>query len=443
MKVFVLGLDSMPPKYFYDRVEELFPNLAPYIKASARWRMRSCYPPITVPAWMVMFTGKTPGELGVYGFRHRKPGSFDFYLVNSRYFKAKTVWDEAAELGKRSVLFGVPPTYPPKPIYGYLVTDFTTPSTAENWAYPPTLRLELERRIGKPIFDIEYKSFDKKAVKEDLLKMVDNHLKIVEYMIKNKKWDLFIYVEIGVDRAHHAFLRYFEKEHPRYEENEELNVIPQVYKMIDEKFAELLEGPLKDAVVVFLSDHGIKPLQGTFVINEWLREKGFLAFKREPKEGESLKEDMIDWDKTYAWAWGGYYSRIFVNLKGREKHGVVEPKDYEPLLEDLKRELIGVRGPEGETWRNEVYKPHELYPEVRGDAPDLMAFFDDLNWKPIGTVGYGKLYLDRDDRGADDAVHDWYGITAVHDPGGRYSGEKGVIKAEEVAGFLKGLLKES
>ncbi|NPA85091.1 MAG: nucleotide pyrophosphatase [Crenarchaeota archaeon] len=443
MKLFVLGLDSMPPKYFYDKAEELFPSIAPYIKASARWRMKSCYPPITVPAWMVMFTGKTPGELGVYGFRHRKPGSFDYYIVDSRYFKAKALWDVAAELGKRSALFGVPPTYPPKPIYGYLVTDFTTPSAASNWAYPPTLRMELERRVGKPVFDIKYKSFDKPAVKKDLLEMLDNHLKIVEYIMKNKKWDLFIHVEISVDRAHHAFLKYFEKEHPRYEENEELNVIPEVYKRIDEWFSKMLEGPLKDAVVVFLSDHGIKPLKGTFAINEWLREKGFLALKREPRPGEGLTEDMVDWSKTYAWAWGGYYSRVFVNLEGREKHGVVKPEDYEAVVEDLRRELKAVRGPQGEPWENEVYKPEELYPAVRGDAPDLMAFFDNLNWKPIATLGYDSLYLDRDDRGADDAVHDWYGITAVYDPEGRYSGEKGIIKAEEVFALLKDLLREA
>jgi len=413
-----------------------------YIKESAKWHMRSCYPPITVPAWMVMFTGKTPGELGVYGFRHRKPGSFDYYIVNSRYFKAKTVWDYAAEKGLRSALFGVPPTYPPKPIYGYVVTDFTTPSQAENWAYPPSLRLELERRVGKPLFDIKYNSFDKEAVKKDLLKMLDSHLKVVEYIVTKKKWDFFIYVEIGIDRAHHAFLRYFEKSHPKYEENEELNVIPEVYRRVDEWAARMLEGSLKDAVIVFLSDHGIKPMKGTFVINEWLEREGFLKFKREPKRGEQLSEELVDWGKTLAWAWGGYYSRVFVNLKGREKYGVVDQSEYEDVVRELKEKLSRVAGPRGEPWKNEVYEPSEIYPEVRGDAPDLMAFFADLDWKPIGTVGWGELYMDKDDRGADDAVHDWYGITAIYDPEGRYSGERGVIQAHEVYGLLRELLDE-
>jgi len=437
LKVFVIGLDSMPPRYFYERAKELFPNMAPYIEESARWFMRSCHPPITIPAWMVMFTGKTPGELGIYGFRHRKPGEFDYYIVNSRYFKEPTIWDVAGSAGKRIGLFGVPPTYPVKPVRGFLVSDFTTPSTAKRYTYPAWLKDELEENVGRPVFDISYRSDNKYEVKRDLLNMVDNHLNIVNYLSKNKRWDFFIYVEIGVDRAHHAFLRFFDKDHPHYEDNEELNVVPEVYKKIDDWFGKASKEQLKDSIIVFLSDHGIKPAHGSFVINQWLAQKGFLNLKKEPKEGEDLTEDMINWDKTMAWGWGGYYSRIFINLKGREKHGIVNPKDYENVLLDLKRELKAIPGPHGERWNNLVYEPRELYPVVKGDAPDLMAYFDDLNWRAAGTVGWNTLYLPRNDRGADDAVHDWYGILAVYDPEGRFSGNKGTVNAHEVFDILK------
>ncbi len=441
MKVFVLGLDSMPPAYFYDRAEELFPNMAPYILDAAKWKMRSCHPPITIPAWMVMFTGKTPGELGVYGFRHRKPGTFDYYIVNSKYFKAKTIWNVANERGLRVGLFGVPPTYPVKPLKGFMVSDFTTPSDAKKYTYPPWLREELEEKVGKPIFDISYRSDNKHKVKEDLLRMTENHMNILDYLSSKKKWDLFIHVEIAIDRAHHAFLRYFDKSHPKYEENEELNVIPHVYRKVDDWFGKAIKNQLKDSIIVFLSDHGIKPAHGSFVINQWLEERGFLKFKREPKEGEDLSEDLIDWNKTLAWGWGGYYSRIFINLKGREKYGIVEPKDYEHVITDLKKEILKLKGPEGESWKNLAYKPEELYPEVNGDAPDLMAYFDDLNWKAAGTVGWPTLYLPRNNRGVDDAVHDWYGILAIYDPGGKYTGSRGVIDAHEVFNILKELIE--
>ncbi|GAH52055.1 unnamed protein product, partial [marine sediment metagenome] len=51
-----------------------------------------------------------------------------------------------------------------------------------------------------------------------------------------------------------------------------------------------------------------------------------------------------------------------------------------------------------------------------GDAPDLMVYFDDLNWRSAGTVGYDTMYLDENDTGPDDAVHDYYGIFIIYDP---------------------------
>ena len=63
-----------------------------------------------------------------------------------------------------------------------------------------------------------------------------------------------------------------------------------------------------------------------------------------------------------------------------------------------------------------IYKPEEVYSIIRGDAPDLMAYFDDLNWRSAGTVGYETMYLDKNDTGPDDAVHDYYGIFIIYDP---------------------------
>ncbi len=429
----------MPPKYFYDKGKRYFPYISTLLTESVKWEMRSCHPPITIPAWMVMFTGKTPGELGVYGFRHRRPGEFGYYIVNSKHFEGvKAIWDYAAEKGKRVGLFGVPPTYPPRPVYGFLVSDFTTPSSAKTYTFPPWLGKELETHVGRPIFDITYRSHEKERVKKDLMRMLENHLRISEYLMTRKKWDLYIHVELSVDRAHHAFLRFFDKDHPKYEENEELNVIPWVYSKIDE-WVKRVHERFKDAILVFVSDHGIKPMYGSFVVNQWLEEKGFLKFKKMPSKPKDLEEDMIDWSKTLAWGWGGYYSRIFVNLEGREKHGVVKKEDYERIIEDIRKEVRNLTGPRGEAWVNYAYKPSELYPEVRGDPPDLMVYFDDLNWRAAGTVGWHSLYLDHDDRGADDAGHDWIGIFAVYDPEGRVSGG-GTIEIHQIFNYLKTLV---
>ncbi|RLF18981.1 MAG: nucleotide pyrophosphatase, partial [Thermoprotei archaeon] len=113
----MLGLDCAPPKILYDGYGVELKALKEIIDDSVRYYMRSCYPPITIPAWISMFTGRTPGELGIYGFRHRKPGDVRAsYIVNSRYVKERTIWEELSRKGMKVGVIGVPPTYPPKPI---------------------------------------------------------------------------------------------------------------------------------------------------------------------------------------------------------------------------------------------------------------------------------------------------------------------------------------
>ena len=65
---------------------------------------------------------------------------------------------------------------------------------------------------------------------------------------------------------------------------------------------------------------------------------------------------------------------------------------------------------------NKVHRPQELFPVLNGDPPDLFVYFDDLYWRSAGTVGYGTYYLPENDKGPDDAVHDWDGILVIYDP---------------------------
>jgi len=445
-RVFVLGLDSMPPSVLYEGGDGgAFEYVRGLVEEAQRYRMRSCHPPITVPAWMAMYTGKTPGELGIYGFRHRRPGEFGYYIVNSSYIRHPTLWETLGRQGLRVGVYGVPPTYPPKPVHGFLVTDFTTPGPDKPYTFPPWLRRELERATGPTIFDIVYRSHDKDRVARELFHMLENHQRQVGYLATRKNWDFFAYVEIAVDRAHHAFWKYFDRGHPRYEEHPEYSrVIPELYRRIDRWFERLHKQLPRDTVVVIVSDHGIKSMKGAFAINQWLAEQGYLKLRVDPsslKPGTDLREDMIDWGGTIAWAWGGYYSRLFINLRGREKHGTVEPKYYEETVKQIKKDIEKIRGPSGESWQNMAYRPEELYPEVNGDAPDLMVYLDDLWWRPAGTIGWPSPYLEENDRGPDDAVHDWIGVYAVYDPEGTIGkGDQGEIQIHEIRRHLEELI---
>ena len=128
-RLFVIGLDCAEPSLVFDRWRQDLPNLRALMDAGVYGALRSTVPPITVPAWSSMLTGKDPGELGFYGFRNRADYSYhQMSIATSTAVKHARIWGRASAAGKKVVVVNVPQTYPPRPLAGYLVTSFLTPS---------------------------------------------------------------------------------------------------------------------------------------------------------------------------------------------------------------------------------------------------------------------------------------------------------------------------
>jgi predicted AlkP superfamily phosphohydrolase/phosphomutase len=416
-KVLVIGLDSAPPELLFDDFLDKLPNIKMMVESGTHGRLRTIEPPITIPAWACMTTSKSPGDLGMYGFRHRKGNSYtDFWIANSMSIKEKTIWDILAQEGKKSCLVGIPPSYPPKRINGNLVSCFITPTT-DNYTYPPELKNEIEALVGEYLFDVVFRTEDRDKLLKELYEMTEKRFEVIKHLIKSKDWDFFMSVEIGLDRLHHAFWKFYDKNHPLYEPGSKYeNTILEYYNYLDKKIGELLNLLDDNTVVLIVSDHGTKMMKGCFCINEWLIKEGHLVLKSKPEGQVDLGKADIDWGKTKAWGWGGYYSRIFVNLKERESNGVVEQRDYENFLERLKSDLADIPGPNGERVQNKIVRPGEMYAETIGDFPDLMASFDDYSIRAAGTIGHDAMYLRENDTGPDDSMHSMEGVLVIYDP---------------------------
>ena len=80
-KLVIIGLDCATPKTLFEDFLDDCPNLKKMVDQGIHGKLRTCDPPITIPAWMVMSTGKKAGTLGLYGFRHRKKNSYDDFIV--------------------------------------------------------------------------------------------------------------------------------------------------------------------------------------------------------------------------------------------------------------------------------------------------------------------------------------------------------------------------
>jgi predicted AlkP superfamily phosphohydrolase/phosphomutase len=167
MKICVLGLDCAAPGIIFN--DERLVNIRKLMANGVHGRLESVIPPITVPAWMCMTTSQDPGSLGVYGFRNRTDYSYSgLGFVTSNSIQTPAIWDQLATRGKKSIIVGLPPCYPPRKINGISVGCFLTPDTVKGeFTYPSSVKAEITELVGEYPTDVKgFRSDDKAWLKE-------------------------------------------------------------------------------------------------------------------------------------------------------------------------------------------------------------------------------------------------------------------------------------
>ena len=215
----IIGLDCAEPSLVLERWRSELPTLSGLMERGRYGRLRSVVPPITVPAWSCMMASRTPGDLGVYGFRNRADHSYDNLVVaDGSAIHAPRLWDVATRYGKPSIVVGVPGTYPPRPLNGVMVSCFLTPSRESGFTYPPLLAREVEQVVGEYLFDCtNFRTDDKDDLLRQVYEMTDKRFRLAEHLLETKPWELFALVEIGLDRMHHGFWKDLDELHHRHE----------------------------------------------------------------------------------------------------------------------------------------------------------------------------------------------------------------------------------
>jgi predicted AlkP superfamily phosphohydrolase/phosphomutase len=417
-KVAVIGLDCAAPRLVFDLWRAELPHLNTLMSRGMWGDLRSCHPPITVPAWSSMMSSKDPGQLGFYGFRNRRAYTYDDYaFANSTLVKHDLVWDILSRAGRQVLLLGVPQTYPPRAVNGHMVTCFLTPSRDSACTFPPSLKAEIEQVAEGYVFDVEnFRTADKHELLERIYDKTRKHFRVAKYLLTTKPWDFFMMVEMGPDRIHHGFWKHFDPEHPKYEPGNEFeHAIRDYYRYLDTEIGDVLARLDPETLVMVVSDHGARKMDGGICFNEWLIQKGYLRLLAAPDKVTPISPKLIDWSATRAWGDGGYYGRLFLNVKGREPQGVIDPADYERVRDELIAAIEAIEDPEGRNIGSRAYRPQELYRETTGVPPDLIVYFGDLSWRSVGSVGFNSIYSFENDTGPDDANHDWDGIFIMRD----------------------------
>ena len=333
MKICVLGLDCAAPEIIFH--DERLQNIRRLMSSGIYGRLESVIPPITVPAWMCMATSQDPGSLGVYGFRNRSDYSYGgLSFVNSASIQEPALWDYLGREGKKSIVVGVPPGYPPRRLQGISIGCFMTPdSSKDEFTHPAAFKARITELVSEYPVDVKgFRTDDKDWLKQEIFEMSRKQWQVVHWLLKEQEWDYFHFVDIGLDRVHHGFWNCFDKQHVKHQPgNPYEQVIPEYYKWLDEQIGSAVHPLDRETIVLLVSDHGAQRLDGGFAVNEWLIGEGLLVVDDFPKQVTPFDKLRINWARTKVWSEGGYYARVFFNVQGREPKGIIPASDYPAL----------------------------------------------------------------------------------------------------------------
>ena len=442
-RIAVIGLDCVTPQLLFRDFEAETPNIHALMKRGMWGDLASITPPITVPAWACAMTGRTPGQLGIYGFRNRKDTSYEgLSIATADAIKEPAVWDVLGAGGLRSLLIGVPPGFPPpKGFPGWRVGCFLTPPSSRSWAFPAELETEIVGELGEGrdyIFDIpDFRRVGYDVALDQVFKMTERRFRVGRRLAVSKPWDYFMLCEIAPDRLHHVFWQNWDPTHPLHEPgNRYETAFQDYYRFLDDEVGKLMDVLPEDAITIVMSDHGARPMMGGLCFNDWLIKERYLAVEAYPSHVIPFREAVVDWSQTVAWGDGGYYGRLFLNVKGREPQGIVEPSRYEETCAELIAKLEAMPGPDGQPLGTKVLKPRDVYTEVRGVAPDLLVYFGDLAWRSVGSIGNSSIYTYENDTGPDGANHDRTGVFAMAGLPGQPTGETNGLNLVDVGPTL-------
>ncbi len=382
-RVLVIGLDGVPYSLLSELIERgVTPNLAEIAASGDLRRAVSTQPTVSCAAWTSFVTSVNPGAHGVFGFVDREPGSYEQYITGTRYVRSPQVWRILGERGHRVIIMNVPVTSPPPQVNGLLVSGFLAPKL-EGATYPPELASRLQR-FGYRI-DIDpwqaRQSLDR--LLEDLALTLRGRADAASDLLANERWSYAMVHIMGTDRINHFMWGKWADADPKYAPR-----FLDYYAQVDAAVGEIATAAGDDVELLLLSDHGFTRTVREVNIDAWLRAQGYL---RVPA-GDDVKLTQIDENtRVFSMTPG----RIYINLRGREPRGGVEPgAEYETLRDEVIEKLMTLVDPEtGERVLEAVKRREEIFAGAALErAPDLLAIPRD-GYDLKSTLGSDELFM--------------------------------------------------
>ncbi len=207
--------------------------------------------------------------------------------------------------------------------------------------------------------------------------VLEERLALLEYALQNYDDGLLFFYFSSSDLQSHIFWWTPGEKHPTRPAPEAAKFfghVQRLYQKLDAVIGDLHDRYGGRATLIVMSDHGFANFGRQFNLNSWLRDFGYLN----PGDCTSILGN-VDWSRTAAYGLG--INGLYLNLKGRERDGIVEPGDEaDALLTELSNRLEAVKDFDGRPVIRGVYRASKVY------AGDATALSPDL------IVGYHRGY---------------------------------------------------
>ncbi|MCG8408768.1 MAG: alkaline phosphatase family protein [Phycisphaerales bacterium] len=383
----------------------LMPELKELVDHGTWGPLESTRPPITPAAWTTFMTGKGPGKHGIIDFLRYDPQTNQLSFNNNKRIsaKAKTIWQILSDKDYRVGSINVPMTFPPEPVNGFMISGFDTPQ-GQDFTHPKELQSEILAKY--PDYTHE-KKWERQAMGGD-----DLFAKNLEYINQSFErgyelarfcgdkygWDVMMVLYKLVDNLQHKAWRYID-ERTKGKNPARAKMTEECFAMLDRVIGKLRTlAAENEADIVVMSDHGHGSLDGKAQPNLLLSQWGYLALRSQfaqartrtatwlrrltkpsfaEQAGQSSTPDhdlAVDWSRTKACVLhAGVYGFLYINLKGRQPQGIVEPSEYEAVRSEVREKLLQATCKDRDGRRikifTDVFVTEKLYDCDRTDHP--------------------------------------------------------------------------
>ena len=299
---------------------------------------------------------------------------------------------------------------------GEAVTLFVTPlCQIDGWSHPEGLDREVFAKggcRGLPAPYLGLRTFRMGWFDADtFIELCDMHHQwfadAARYLMEQKAWDLFFIHIHTPDYFYHLFASEVDPALNRDEESLKhwQEVEARMYESLDRAFADIAEAAPRRTLYAYVSDHGAKANGFKCNPGQILIDAGLTVLKEE-EDAEAVAHfamytgrKQVDWSKTRAAASGSSY--VWVNLKGRDPEGIVEPEDYVTVQNEVIKALYDYTDPEtglkpiGFAFKKQNARMLDLYGDTTGDV--VFCYADEYGSQhgpqfPSATQGMGDLH---------------------------------------------------